>query len=539
MPTRIVRAESFVCRAPIQVPVVNAFGSCCLKDLARGLTRITRTPEARCPKDAITVEDGLFVQADFMQPGAPEANMPTPPIEQILKHIDADLDRSCENLFALLRIPSISAQPAQVDDCRRAAEWVRDRFAALGFAASLRSTPGHPVVLAHHPGPAGYRGPHILFYAHYDVQPPDPLDLWTSPPFEPQLVDGPRGKRIVARGAVDDKGQMMMFLEALRAWNESGGGIPARITALIEGEEEVGSVNLDPFLEANAAELGADLALISDTNMWDVNTPAITTRLRGLVYTEISLRGPNRDLHSGLFGGAALNPINALTRILGELHDADGRVQIPGFYDRVKEVPPEQARQWAELGFDETAFLGEIGLSAPSGERDRGALERLWARPTADINGIWGGYTGPGSKTVIAAEARAKLSFRLVPDQDPDAVIAGLRRFLNERTLPDARIQVQVFGASPGMEIDTSSPWVQAARGALAEEYGRPAVLIGSGGSIPVVQSMRRVLGIDSLLLGFGLDDDQIHSPNEKFELACFHHGIRSHARLLAKFAAA
>jgi len=458
-------------------------------------------------------------------------------VDQILRHVDDNLDRSRENLFALLRIPSISAQPAHAPDCQRAAEWMRDQFAGLGFEVSIRPTPGHPVVLAHHAGPPGYRGPHILFYGHYDVQQPDPLDLWTSPPFEPQLVDGPRGKRIVARGAVDDKGQVMMFLESLRAWHAVGGGIPARLTVLIEGEEEVGSVNLDGFLEANRDTLKSDLALISDTGMWDVDTPAITTRLRGLVYTQVTLKGPTRNLHSGLFGGSALNPINALTRILGELHDADGRVQVPGFYDGVKPVSAEQARQWEALGFDEAAFLGEIGLSTPGGERGIPPLQRLWARPTADINGIWGGYTGPGSKTVIAAEASAKVSFRLVPEQDPHAIAEGFRRFLDERTPPGARVELEVFGASPGIEIATDSPWVRAAEAALAEEYGRPALLMGSGGSIPVVESFRRTLGIDSLLMGFGLDDDQVHSPNEKFELRCFHHGIRSHVRLLGKFA--
>jgi acetylornithine deacetylase/succinyl-diaminopimelate desuccinylase-like protein len=458
-------------------------------------------------------------------------------VDQILRHVDDNLDRSRENLFALLRIPSISAQPAHAPDCQRAAEWMRDQFAGLGFEVSIRPTPGHPVVLAHHAGPPGYRGPHILFYGHYDVQPADPLDLWTSPPFEPQLVDGPRGKRIVARGAVDDKGQVLMFLEALRAWHSAGGGIPARITVLIEGEEEVGSVNLDAFLEANRDALKSDLALISDTGMWDVDTPAITTRLRGLVYTQVTLKGPTRDLHSGLFGGSALNPINELTRILGELHDKDGRVQVPGFYDGVKPISPAQADQWEALGFDEAAFLGEIGLSTPGGERGIPALQRLWARPTADINGIWGGYTGPGSKTVIASEALAKVSFRLVPEQNPQDIAEGFRRFLADRVPPGAHVELEVLGASPGIEIATDSPWVRAAEAALAEEYGRPALLMGSGGSIPVVESFRRTLGIDSLLMGFGLDDDQVHSPNEKFEVRCFHHGIRSHVRLLGKFA--
>jgi acetylornithine deacetylase/succinyl-diaminopimelate desuccinylase-like protein len=256
--------------------------------------------------------------------------MPAPSpdtVAAVLRQVDSGLDRSRETLFDLLRIPSISAQPAHQPDCLRAAEWVRGQLAGLGFQADIRPTPGHPVVVAHHPGPSGYTGPHILFYGHYDVQPVDPLDLWTSPPFEPQLVDGPRGQRFVARGAVDDKGQVMMFIEALRAWATAGGGIPARITVLIEGEEEVGSANLEPFLRANKDALASDLALISDTGMWDVDTPAVTTRLRGMTYVEVTLKAANRDLHSGLFGGSALNPINALTKILGELQDTDGRIQ--------------------------------------------------------------------------------------------------------------------------------------------------------------------------------------------------------------------
>ena len=458
-------------------------------------------------------------------------------VDAVLAHADARLDASREVLFDLLRIPSISAQPAHKHDCQRAAEWVRDRLSDLGFEAGLRQTAGHPVVLAHYPGPGA--GPHVLFYGHYDVQPPDPLELWHSPPFDPQLVDGPHGPRFVARGAVDDKGQVMMFLEALRAWKETAGNIPVRLTVLIEGEEEVGSVNLDPFLKANAAELGCDIALISDSNMWNVNTPAVTTRLRGMLYTQLTLRGPDKDLHSGLYGGSALNPINALTRILGDLTDSEGRIQIPDFYDGVAPISNALAAQWDALAFDEAAFLGKIGLSAASGERGRSALERLWARPTADINGIWGGYTGPGAKTVIASEASAKVSFRLVGRQDPAAIYAGFQRFVNDRLPPGATVTFESFSSSPGIEVADDSRWVHLAQAALAEEYGRPALLMGCGGSIPVVESLRRILGIDSLLVGFGLDDDQIHSPNEKFEQTCFHHGIRSHVRLLAKLAQA
>ena len=350
-------------------------------------------------------------------------------LDAVLRAVDAALPRSRETLFDLLRIPSISAQPAHAADCTRAAVWCRDRLAALGFAADIRPTPGHPVVLGHHPGPAGYTGPHVLFYGHYDVQPVDPVALWTSPPFEPQYLDGPRGKRFVARGAVDDKGQSMMFLEALQAWEEAGGGVPARITVLLEGEEEVGSRNLEPFLVANRDELAVDLALISDTGMWDVDTPAITTRLRGMSYVQITLKAANRDLHSGLFGGSALNPINALTRILGELHDDKGQVRLPGFYDGVQRLSNAQRAEWDSLRFDEGAFLGEVGLETPIGERGYSALERLWARPTADINGIWGGYQGEGSKTVIPAEAAAKVTFRLVPGQDHKAVFGQFQQF--------------------------------------------------------------------------------------------------------------
>ena len=459
--------------------------------------------------------------------------MPTP--ETVLAHADATLPAAREALFDLLRIPSISARPEHARDCVRAGEWVRDYLAGLGFAASLRPTPGQPIVVAHHPGPPGYRGPHILFYGHYDVQPVDPLELWTSPPFEPQRVEGKHGPRYVARGAVDDKGQVMMFLSALRAWHEAGGGIPARITVLIEGEEEVGSINLDPFLEANKAELATDLALISDTGMWDIDTPAITTRLRGLVFTEVSVRAASRDLHSGLFGGSALNPINALCAALGKLADDQGRIALPGFYDRVKPVAAALAGEWRAMGFDEAAFLGDIGLRAPAGEQGMPGLERLWARPTADINGIWGGYTGPGAKTVIPAEAFAKVSFRLVPDQDPDAVADAFRRFLAAHLPADAKAEVRVLSGAPGIEVAADSPAIRAAREVLTEEYHRPALLVGSGGSIPVVSSLKRILGIDSLLMGFGLDDDQVHSPNEKFEERCFHHGIRAHIRLLER----
>jgi acetylornithine deacetylase/succinyl-diaminopimelate desuccinylase-like protein len=397
-------------------------------------------------------------------------------------------------------------------------------------------------VVGHYPGPGRQDGgaarptlPHVLFYGHYDVQPADPLELWESPPFDPQLIDHPDGPRIVARGAVDDKGQVVAFLCACRAWYLATGKLPIAITLLLEGEEEVGSPNLDGFIAANRSALTADVALISDTGMWDRTTPAITSQLRGMVYVQIDLIGPSRDLHSGMYGGSALNPINALTRILGELHDDQGRVRIPGFYDGVAELPAALAAQWNALGFDEAAMLGAVGLSAPAGELGRPALERLWARPTADLNGIWGGYTGAGSKTVIPSEAHAKLSCRLVPGQDPAAVLAGLRQFVTERTPPGARVVIQDLNASPGVAVPVDGPFIAAAAAALTEEYGKPPVMMGCGGSIPVVGSLRSLLGLDTILMGFGLEDDQVHSPNEKFDWACFEGGARSHARLLGK----
>jgi acetylornithine deacetylase/succinyl-diaminopimelate desuccinylase-like protein len=459
-------------------------------------------------------------------------------VEQVLARLDADFAAAQERWLAWLRIPSISAQPAHAADCRAAATFARDALAGLGFEATLRETGGHPAVVAHHPGP-GPEAPHLLYYGHYDVQPPDPLALWTSPPFEPTVVEGPHGKRVVARGAVDDKGQVSMWLEAFRAWHAVTGSLPVRVTALIEGEEEVSSENLGRFIAANRAELSADAAVISDTAMWDIDTPAVTTALRGLVYVQVNLKAASRDLHSGTFGGSALNPINALAHALGGLADASGRVQIPGFYDGLRELAAEQRATWAGLSFDEAAFLGAIGLAVPVGERDRSGLERLWARPTADINGIWGGYNGPGAKTVIAAEAGAKVSFRLAPGQDPDAVLEGFKQFMRARVPADAKLEFIDLGRAPAIQVAADSPLVAAGLAALAEEYGCPAVLIGSGGSIPVVATLHDLLGLDALLMGFALDDDQFHSPNEKFELRCFRHGARCHARLLEKLGAA
>jgi acetylornithine deacetylase/succinyl-diaminopimelate desuccinylase-like protein len=454
------------------------------------------------------------------------------PLSAVLDRLADTRAESRQRLMDFLAIPSVSAQPCHASDCRRAAEWARAELAAMGFGARLVETPGHPVVLAQYPGPGG-DAPHLLYYGHYDVQPAEPLELWHSPPFVPVIAEGANGPRVVARGAVDDKGQVSLWLEAFRAWHDVTGGLPARITVVLEGEEEVGSLNLEPFLAEHAALLKADVAVISDTNMWDIETPAITTRLRGLVYAELRVRAASRDLHSGLFGGSALNPINALTRLLGALHDTEGRVTLPGFYEGVAELSPAQRREWDALGFDEAAFLGEIGLRHPAGEAARGGLERMWARPTADVNGIWGGYQGHGAKTVIASEAGAKISFRLVAGQDPARILESFRGFVAAHAPADLHTEIETFGLAPGFEVSAQNAWVDVARRVLTEEYGRPAVLIGSGGSIPVVESLRRILGLDTLLMGFGLADDQVHSPNEKFDLRCLDHGTRAHARLL------
>lgn len=464
-----------------------------------------------------------------------------PKTAEVLARVDADLPGSLDRLFDLLRIPSISTDPAYKADVERAADWCVAALRGMGFDGGKRQTPGHPMVVAHHPGPnvgGAKAAPHVLYYGHYDVQPAEPLDLWNAPPFDPQLVDAERGKRIVARGAVDDKGQVMTWMEALRAWDAVAGGPPCEVTVLLEGEEETGSPSLEPFLEANREELArADVAVVCDTPMWSVDKPAITWLLRGMCYVEVTLQGPSHDLHSGLYGGAVLNPINALAGILGGLHDGAGRVQIPGFYDDVEEPPEAVKANWAALGFDEAAFLKGVGLDHVHGEAGRTALERLWSRPTADVNGIWGGYTGEGSKTVIAAQASCKLSCRLVPNQDPKKIAAGVEAFFRARAPKDAKLSFRFFGRSPGLRIPTDTPYFKAAEAALEEVFGAAPALMGCGGSIPVVGSMQRILGLDSLLVGFGLEDDRMHSPNEKFEQACLHMGIRSNAAILGRLA--
>ena len=457
----------------------------------------------------------------------------------LLAEVDRAFDASTARLADFLRIPSVSTDPAYAGEVRRCAEWLVAELRGIGFEAEACATAGHPMVVAHHPGtgPGAASRPRILYYGHYDVQPADPVELWTSPPFEPSIVDGPRGRRIVARGAVDDKGQVMGIVEALRAWHALAGGPPCPVTLMIEGEEESGSASLDPFMESAKARLAADVCVVSDTGMWDAATPAITTRLRGLVYMEVKVHGPTRDLHSGMYGGAVPNPINVLARILADLHDADRRVTLPGFYDGVGEPAPATKAQWESLGFDERGFLGDIGLTEGLGERGRSTLERTWSRPTCDVNGISGGYEGKGAKTVIAAHATAKVSFRLVSRQDPERIAAAFEAFVRERLPAGCRAEFERHGANAAIEVSESSRFLAAAEAGLAGVFGRKPLLIGSGGSIPAVGSIGRILGVDALLVGFGLDDDCVHSPNEKFELVCYRNAIASHATMLGEFA--
>jgi acetylornithine deacetylase/succinyl-diaminopimelate desuccinylase-like protein len=454
----------------------------------------------------------------------------TLPLPPVLSRIDQDLPQALERLSDLLRIPSISTDPAHKADVERAADWLVAELASLGFDARKDATPGHPMVVAHG---GATDGPHLLFYGHYDVQPVDPLELWDTPPFEPRLEDTPKGRVIRARGASDDKGQLMTFIEACRAWLAVHGRLPVKLTFCLEGEEESGSPSLVPYLQANRDALKADIALICDTGLFDAQTPGITTMLRGLLGEEIIIHGPARDLHSGSFGGAAMNPARVLARILAGLHDDQGRITLPGFYDGVPEISDELRAQWDGLGFDASAFLGGVGLSIPAGEQGRSALEMIWARPTCEINGMVSGYTGAGFKTVLPARASAKVSFRLVGAQDPHKIRAAFRDYVRAHIPADCRVEFLEHGASPASVMETSHPAFEAARAALSDEWPKPAAFVGAGGSIPIAGYFKTILGMDSMLIGFAKDDDQIHSPNEKYDLDSFHRGIRSWARVI------
>ncbi|MFZ0621623.1 MAG: M20/M25/M40 family metallo-hydrolase [Pseudolabrys sp.] len=452
-------------------------------------------------------------------------------LDAVLDRIDKDIDQSVERLFALLRIASVSTDPAFKDQCRIAAEHVATDLKSIGFEATVRPTAGHPVVVGKSNGVAG---PRVLFYGHYDVQPVDPLNLWKTPPFEPRIETLPDGRKIiVARGACDDKGQAMTFIEACRAFKAVTGKLPLPITMMIEGEEECGSKNLFAFVRDNAAEFKLDLALVCDTAMWDQQTPAVTTSLRGLVYEDVKITCADRDLHSGVFGGAAQNPLRLLSQILGEMWDDKGRVTIPGFYQGVKDLPADIKADLKGLDLTAEKFLGPIGLKKPAGEQDRMLIEQITTRPTAEINGIIGGYTGEGAKTVIPGEASAKVSFRLVGEQNPEKVRDAFRAFVRARLPADCKVEFGNFGLAPPIQLSFDNPALTKARNVLGEEWGHKAVAVGAGGSIPIVADFKNVLGMDSLLVGFALDDDRVHSPNEKFDLKCYHKGIRSWARIL------
>jgi acetylornithine deacetylase/succinyl-diaminopimelate desuccinylase-like protein len=460
--------------------------------------------------------------------------------EKVLSAADAGFEKSLERLFDFLRIPSISTDAAYAHECEKAARWVVTELTALGFDAQVRPTSGRPMVVAHYtPKSATAKTPHVLFYGHYDVQPVDPVSLWTTPPFEPtRKKDADGVERMYGRGTADDKGQLMTFVEAARAWIDATGSMPIKATFLIEGEEESGSPSLIPFLKAHKDELSCDAAFVCDTNMWDAKTPAITTRLRGLVHEEITVTGPRIDLHSGMYGGPAMNPIRVLTKLVAALHDRNGKVAIPGFYDGVSPLSAATKKQWGSLKFSDKKFLGEVGLSTPAGEKGKSALEQVWARPTAEVNGIWGGYTGAGTKTVLPSKAHAKLTFRLVGKQNPDRILKAFQKFAKGLMPKDCKLEFSGRGGgAPASEISEDNIFIRKSAAALKAEFNRDSVLMGSGGSIPIVCSFKDILGMDSVLVGFGLNDDAIHSPNEKYNLSSFQKGIRSWVRIMGALA--
>ncbi len=458
-------------------------------------------------------------------------------LDAVLARIDADLPASLDRLFDLIRLKSISADPAFFPEVRAAGEWCVRELTALGFEASLRETPGQPMVVAHWRGKVRNPSVRALVYGHYDVQPVDPIELWQADPFDPKIETRDGVTVITGRGSADDKGQLLTMIEAMRAMIAVDGELPVNVTVLVEGEEESGSPSLDGFLKANAAELSGDVAFICDTNMWARGRPAITGSLRGLVGEEVVISCADRDLHSGLFGGGAWNPIRVLTRILGTLHDDAGRVTLPGFYDGVQDLPEAVRASWETLGATPEVLLAPVGLKTAAGEADRSLLEQMWTRPTCDINGITGGYTGDGFKTVLPAKASAKVSFRLVAGQDPVKIRDAFRDRVRSMLPPDATVEFHAHGGSSGFAVPFDSPWMTKGLAALEDEWNVPAVVVACGASIPIVGAFQRLLGTPSLLVGYGLDDDRIHSPNEKYDLESFHKGTRSWARIFARLA--
>jgi len=442
------------------------------------------------------------------------------------EYLAAQAERFEQELCQLLRIPSVSTDPTCRDDIDRAADWVAKQLRRLDFATEIVQTAGHPIVLAESPPVEG--APTVLVYGHYDVQPPEPLDQWESPPFVPTRRDG----NLYARGAADDKGQLLTHVFSAEAWIAIGRGVPVNLKYLIEGEEEVGSTGLEQFIAEHPERVACDCMVVSDGCQFGPGQPAITYGLRGILYFELELTGPNRDLHSGSFGGSVTNPANALATMLGALMDERGKVQIPGFYDDVVPISEPERRQFAMLPFDEEQYWAQLGVADATGEAGYTALERRWARPTFDVCGLTSGYQGQGAKTVLPAKASAKLSFRLVPKQDPQKITESLRAKLAELCPPGISLELKEMAGSPGLLVPLDSPYVQAAARAIEYAFGRSPVFTREGGSIPIIATLHETLGADALLLGWGQDDDNTHSPNEKFSLADFHRGIKASARL-------
>ncbi len=447
---------------------------------------------------------------------------------------DAHDARAQDELFAFLRIPSVSAKSEHRADCRAAAEFVATALTDIGFAAELVETPGHPIVLGEW-RQAGPGAPTLLVYGHYDVQPPEPLELWTSPAFEPTLRDG----RIYARGSVDDKGQLYLHIKALEAHLRVRGTLPVNVIVIAEGEEEVGSVNLEQFLERSRERLACDAVVISDSTMFAPGIPSILSSLRGLAYVQIDVRGASGDLHSGMYGGAVVNPAMALARILASLHDDEGRIAIPGFYDAVRPFPDTVREGMRALPFSDAQLQHEVGVTALGGETGYTTLEKLWTRPTCEVNGLLSGYTGEGAKTVLPAVAMAKVSCRLVPDQDPAVIEDLLRRHVARVAPPGVTATVTAMHGGRPWRADLKGPIIEAGMRALAAAFGREPVITGEGGSIPVVGDFERILGAPVLLMGFGLPGENAHAPDEWISAENYRLGMRAAATLLDEYAAA
>ncbi|MEP7235271.1 MAG: dipeptidase [Ignavibacteriota bacterium] len=441
----------------------------------------------------------------------------------VLNFIDDNKSRYEAELKQFLRIPSISTSPEHKGEVRRCAEFVRDELHRIGLNnVAIYETAGHPVVYGERMD-GGKDAQTVLFYGHYDVQPVDPLDLWTNPPFEPTII----GDNIFARGSVDDKGQVWLQLKAIEAHLKTNGALPVNVKVIIEGEEEIGSPNLDKFLEDHKELLACDTVLISDTPMFGYDLPSLCYGLRGLCYMQVEVTGPNRDLHSGFFGGAVENPINALAQMISKLKDDKGKILIDGFYEGVMAISDTERTEYQRLPFDRNAFMKDLETDATPGEEGYGELERMWARPTLDCNGIWGGFTGEGAKTVLPSKAFAKISMRLVPNQTPLDIAAKFEAYLNKIKPVGVTIKViDLHGGMPAMTPIDSLGMI-AARKALKEVFGKEPFLTREGGSIPIVNSFSQILGAPTVLMGFGLPDQNAHSPNEKMNLNNFHRGIK------------